>query len=774
MRPQPSDTPQNDSEALSSLLRGLDRAGSLKQIVTLPGKTTSLEKFPDQLALPLIEVLKKQGINALYSHQVLALNQAFDKKNWILNTPTASGKSLCFWLPVLQGLLEDPKRRCIALFPTKALAQDQFQKLNELIDSSADLMSVCRPLLYDGDTKKMSKAETRRDTNILFTNPDMLHCSILPKHGRWGEFFANCKYIVVDEAHVYRGIFGSHVSLLFSRMRRLCERFGSDLQWFLASATIGNPQQLGQLLISQSIQCIQSSELQMAEKLYAIWDPTEIGKEGIYRGSMYQHAQELLQGMGTSGLRCLAFTQSRLQCELLAKYLKEKISRRFSITDPVSSHFVESYRGGYTPKERRLIEQRISRGETRIVISTSALELGIDIGDLQVVLCFGFPGSLSTFRQRAGRAGRRMKQSVVILLSSSAPLDQYINRHPEYLWQGHAEDVVLDPNNPSIMRIHLLCAAFELPLAHSDARFFGPGFQTVLQSLLAESKLKQLDEKWYLPKGETPALQYGLRSLSEERYRITNVEDVENTLSELESNPQRRGLFPGAIYLHQGENYEVVALDSERKQILVKQSQANYFTVPRFVGNTFWTDETESKTLDHFNVISGSLRQQSLLTRLKCVEFHSNSVQGYIPVQYSMPDLNTLGIGFYPNPGLQEKFIREGSNYLAGLAGLLHLLEAALPMVALLEKEDLQASIDCNRPEAFGIVFFENYEGGMGLVQKLFQLVQAWLKYARTLLFDCPCENGCPACVGLDLLDFAGNEKIVAEKTATKLLFQAF
>lgn len=773
--------------------------------------------LPTGLHPALREALLAAGVGALYRHQAEAFGHFHPATPpvaepsgpatprppvLLVTTPTASGKSLCYWLPILQTLLADPERRAFALFPTKALAQNQLLRLEALLQGSEELRAQVRAGIYDGDTEGGRRKSVRETCNIVLTNPDMLHASILPAFGRWGAFFEGLSFIVVDEAHIYRGVFGSHVALVLARLRRLRARFGTEpLKFILTSATIGNPEEVARALTGSPPRRLRlegdANRIRRAEeadpgregragKTLWVWNPLE-AKEGMtVTGSAMAQAAFLLAELAFRGHACLAFTGSRLACELLGRYLFERLEGYGAGYGSLAA----TYRSGYTPADRRSIEKGLVSGRLRAVVATSALELGIDIGSLDVVVQLGFPGSIAAFRQQAGRAGRQAQPSLVCLVPTRDPFDQYLLKNPRHLLESPPEEVFLDPGNRVLLGLHLPCAAFEYPLSAEDEAFFGPRFGEAVQGLLEAGRLRPLKERFYPKAGESPARSFGLRSLGETRYRLLDVEASERPIGEVDGPGLDRGFFPGGIHLAAGLAYEVMEIDAGNRQVYLRTVEASFYTVPDIASRLFFGEEVRSKPWSGRasgaeapmpTALLAQVVQHAQVVRLICKEFHTHRRKGFRPAERALPPLETLAVRLALSaPGPKGRGRAEGAGSpdflrkLGPLVGLRHLLELCLPMEILADRGDLQVVLDLHHPEGPGLALLDIFPGGMGLAQKAFDGLEGLLRRALAVLENDPCDSGCPACIGVEPFEPAPRMRIDPDKAGTRAALEAF
>jgi len=515
---------------------------------------------PDRPMHPLLtDVLAAEGVEKLYCHQADAFDHVVAGKDVVVVTGTASGKTLCYNLPVLQTLLDDPDARALYIFPAKALAQDQLAALNRLAASGEELKQVLRPATYDGDTPSSARGRIRRQASIVLTNPDMLHQGILPYHTKWAGFLKNLRFIVLDELHSYRGIFGSHVAGVIRRLLRMADHYGARLQFLCCSATIANPVELAELLTGRQMQLIDQDGSPRGTKYFAFWNPPFVDQSRTIRRSANVEAQRLLLDLVYQKAQTIVFARARIVAELIYRYAAEQLQ---ADKEPALAKRVRSYRGGYLPQQRRQIERELFSGKLLGVCTTNALELGIDVGSLDAAVIVGFPGTICSTWQQAGRAGRRTDESLAVLIAYDDPVDQYMMRHPDYFFGRSVEHAVADPSNLHILAGQLACAAYEMPIAEADDRYFGPAVIQLVKILAEGGQVQQIEDRWYWSDSSFPSAKVNLRTISEDTYAIVDTTSgKEQVLGNVDSISAPELVYPNAVYLHEGESYLVRNLD---------------------------------------------------------------------------------------------------------------------------------------------------------------------------------------------------------------------
>ncbi|HXP99265.1 MAG TPA: DEAD/DEAH box helicase [Solirubrobacteraceae bacterium] len=731
-----------------------------------PGRAR-LVGVPRELHPDVVAGLARAGIKRLYSHQAQALHSAL-RRTTIVTTGTASGKSLCFNLPTLQALCAEPLARALYLYPTKALAQDQARAL-----STFGLTKQVRPAIYDGDTPRDARGDIRRRANIVLTNPDMLHVGILPNHGAWERLFSHLRIVVVDEAHVYRGVFGSHVANVLRRLLRVAAAYGSEVRVLLASATIANPVELAERLTGlDDVGLIDGDGSPTPRRQIAMWNPPLTDEAIGARRSALGEAAEVLARLVRDGARCICFMKSRKGVELLARMVREEVER----TDPELAERVAPYRAGYTPQQRRELEARLTSGELRAVITTDALELGIDIGELDAAIVVTFPGTVASLRQMWGRAGRRGKGLAVYVAGEDA-LDQFFCRHPDEFLERAVEAAILDHESAQIHQAHLLCAAYEGPLEQHDAEFFGPRWEAHAEALVSAGLLRKRvagrgaggtesgsdgggGREQYVPRrpDEYPAAKVSLRSASPDSFAIVDVSSGE-LLGQTEAARAHSTIHDGAIYLHLGRSYEVRELDLEHRRALVTPFDGDWYTQPKRE-----TDTNVERLLDRREALGVTLSFGEVSVTETVLGYQRKRLADHAQVDLVMLDLpqtsfSTQALWFELDgatlAGLDGngEGTRVGGIPISALLGSLHAIEhaqiAVLPLIAMCDRWDIGGLSTNMHPQTGGptIFIYDGHPGGIGITRLAYQRFEELCRDAHRLIAECPCESGCPSCV---------------------------
>ncbi len=737
-----------------------DYAGQLEHVEELPERLGRFGEPGAPLAGPLKRVLAGRGMERLYVHQAAALEAARAGRDWVAVTGTASGKTLCYNLPILESALEPGGGRALYLYPTKALAQDQLKGLLELVSCDVELAAAVRPGVYDGDTPTTQRRRIRNEANLVLSNPDMLHAGILPYHPKWAEFFAALQFVVLDEVHTYRGILGAHVSAVLRRLMRVCRHYGSRPVFLATSATIANPGELVSRLIGREVEVIDDDGSPRGRKYFALWNPAPLGRDSLARRSANDDAVLWLEAAVEADGQALAFTRTRQAAELIHRYLREALSRKRSR----HAEQVRAYRGGYLPNERREIEQDLFAGRLRAVAATNALELGIDIGSLDVAVLVNYPGTIASCWQQAGRSGRRHDESLAVLLAGNDPVDQYLLRHPEYFFAQSPEHAVVDPDNPYVLAKHLKAAAFELPLTDDDLSAFGPLAGPISEALCQEEQLVEVKGAYYHPGGQNPAVGVSLRHMSDNTFSIVLVDEksgkrkAESGISHTDvavianvdaiSAPEL--VYPEAVYLHDGETYLVRELDLNGKVAYVERRETDYYTQAVLESNVRITGERAvSDVLPAAQLAYGDVDVTWQTVAFKKIKFATRENIGLGPVEIPAQQLQTTAFWLSPDDGVRTQLKADGLKANEGLVGLRNLAVVALPFVAMCDSRDLGGVVNSNNLGRPAMIVYDRYPGGLGYSEKGFARIAELLAVCREMVAGCPCEAGCPSCVGL-------------------------
>lgn len=753
----------NVRKSLQSIIEDIKLQENIRENIvhwqTIKAKPAINEALPEDLHPKLVEALKKKGIGQLYIHQRTAFDYVQQQKSIVAVTPTASGKTLCYNLPVLQTILNNPEARALYIFPTKALAQDQKSEINEIIQSSEMNLNS---YTYDGDTPSNIRQKVRKAGHIVITNPDMLHSAILPHHTKWVSLFENLKYVVIDELHIYRGVFGSHVANVIRRLKRICNYYGSDPVFICTSATIANPLELAEALTETKMELVDNNGAPSGLKHFLFYNPPIVNKPLNIRRSATLEARKLAANLLKNKIQTIIFARSRVRVEILLSYLQELVKNQ------LGTKSIRGYRGGYLPTERREIEKGLRSGEIYGVVSTNALELGVDIGQLQACIMTGYPGNIASVWQQAGRAGRRHGESLVIMVASSNPLDQYIIQNPDYFFKKSPETARINPDNLIILVDHIKCAAFELPF-NREEQFGQLNTEEILEYLAEERVLFQNGDKWFWMNDSFPAHNISLRSASQENVIIidqTNVAAVK-VIGEMDRFSAMTLLHDEAIYLHQGTQYQVEKLDWEEKKAFVREVDVDYFTDANLAVQLKVLEIDKQRHLPDVEIAYGDVTINAMATIFKKIKFETHENIGSGPIHLPEEELHTSSAWISLNRGI-EQFGQERLEQ--GLIGMAHTLKHIAPLYVMCDPQDVHVvpQLKASHNEKPTVFFYDRYPGGVGLSDRIYTGMETILTNARNMVEQCRCEDGCPSCIGTDAL----NEH--AKKDVLKLLLLFF
>jgi DEAD/DEAH box helicase domain-containing protein len=722
---------------LDRLTADPDLTDSLVHVQELEARPPRLEPFPDDLPEVLISRLGLLGIEGVYPHQRAGLDTLRAGGGVVLATGTASGKTLVYDLAAAEAVLTSPKATALFLFPTKALARDQLRQVRAL------KLPQLKAAVYDGDTPQAERPLVRKNANVVLTNPDMLHLSILPDHARWADFLFRLSLVVVDEAHVLRGVFGSQVSMVLRRLRRLVAHHGGDPRWCLASATIGNPGELAQRLTGLDLPVIEDDASPRGRKLFALWNPPVVDDETGARRSALAESATLMADLIDDGVRTIGFARSRRAAELLAEFTRR------GVRDAQARSRIRSYRAGYLAEDRRAIEQALAGGDLLGVASTNALELGIDIGSLDAAVLTGYPGTRASMWQQAGRAGRREAESLAMLVAQDDPLDQFLVEHPDELFEKPPEAAVIDPTNPYVLEPHLRCAAREQPISTEDAtRFFGEPAAAALEHLAASGGLRRRGETWHDTGGGSPHRDVDVRAGGGHVYRIV-LADSGELLGTADEHRAFATLHPGAVYLHQGEQYLVRALDLDGRVALVEEADPDFYTQARDVTDIRIAAVLDRRPMGDAELSFGDVEVTNQVVGFVRKLVSTNEVLADVPLDLPDVVLQTRAV-WWTLPG---RLIDRAGVAPRDLPGGIHAAEHAaiglLPLVATCDRWDIGGvSTPLHEDTGLTTIFvYDGYPGGAGVTERGFRSVDRWLHATLERVRDCPCRDGCPSCV---------------------------
>jgi DEAD/DEAH box helicase domain-containing protein len=759
-------------EALGALVARYRAEEVLTAVRHIPAREAQFRAMPAWVRPELAAAYHAKGIEKLYTHQAAAAELAHAGKNFVIVTPTASGKTLCYNLPVLNAVLENADTRALYLFPTKALAQDQLAELHDLAKRLDDCFGV---FTYDGDTPSDARRAIRERGHVILTNPDMLHTGILPHHTKWTRVFENLRYIVLDELHTYRGVFGSHLANVLRRLARIAEFYGSKPQFICCSATIANPGELAAQLIAEPVQVVEDNGAPAAEKLFVFYNPPMVNRNLGIRRSYLNETTRVAKELLARKLQTIVFANSRLHTEVLLTYLQ-----RANRPGPGEPEPVRGYRGGYLPSERREIERGLRDGRIRGVVATSALELGIDIGSLDASVMAGYAGSIASTWQRAGRAGRRSGTSCAVMVASSAPLDQFIVQHPDYFFGRSPEYAYVQPHNLEILVNHLKCAAFELPVGPEE-RFGDVDLPGLCERMSEAGFLHRSGGNWHWVQEAYPADTVSLRSVTSDNFVIIDTtsgvngeEDGEpEVIGEVDFSSALTTVHPKAIYLHQGQQYHVERLDFEQRKAYVKSVNVDYYTdAIRYTQVRVLEIVEEERIARPAARAHGDVLVRSQVVGFKKIKFFTNENIGAGKLELPENEMHTTAFWITLERKLLAELPYALSDRQNGILGVLYAMTSMATLLLMCDGRDLGAAVG-ERPASPGVEtewqefsaalanpaelkeFFEPnlylydaYPGGIGFSEPLFRVHDILLRRTRELIVGCPCEQGCPSCVG--------------------------
>jgi DEAD/DEAH box helicase domain-containing protein len=764
------------AEFLDKLQRESEYKGQIQHIETVPAREASYGEPARSLPGTLAKALSAAGVDRLYSHQVEAIDAVRNGENVVVVSGTASGKTLCYNIPVVETLLDDPDAKALYLFPTKALAQDQLKGLVRLAGLDDRLSDVIRAGTYDGDTTRHTRRKLRDEGNIILSNPDMLHAGILPYHPKWNRFFKDLRYVVIDEIHTYRGIFGSNVANVMRRLSRVCEHYGSSPQFICSSATIANPRELAEKLIGAPVRVVDNDGSPRGKKFFVLWNPPFLDLTKMERRSSNVEGHWLMASLIAEGFQTIAFGRARVVAELIYKYAKDTLER----IKPEYARKLKPYRGGYLPEERRDIERQLFSGELMGVASTNALELGIDVGSLDAAVIVGFPGTIASTWQQAGRAGRASEESLAVLVGYNDPIDQYLMRHGEYFFRQSPENAVIDPENKYILSKHLRCAAFELPITGDDAKRFGRMTDPIVNLMEEFEELKELDGQFYWSSTDFPAREVSLRTISDDTYAIVDVKRDNAVIGVVDGISALELVYPEAIYLHEGETYFVRDLDLEQKVAYVEKQEVDYYTQPVLESSIRIQEEATSKVWRGNRAAFGDATVTWLTAAFKKIKFYQLDSIGWCNLDLPSLHLNTSAMWLIPDKRVMAGLRSKGRNPIEGLVGIRNMAISVLPLFSMCDRRDIGGIVDSSNTGSPTMFLYDRYEGGLGFVETGYNMLDDLLAGCLELVDECDCEDGCPSCVGLPILrpaiqqdpDAQGSWPI-PDKESARLLLEA-
>lgn len=755
------------------ILREIEgKIGYLGQIVyvkDIPARKANYGKLAKPLHPKVQSFLESIGISDLYVHQVEAIDAIREGKNVVIATSTASGKSLCYFIPVIESIISDGEARALLIYPTKALAQDQLKKLTSFKEIDANLNFELGT--YDGDTPTSTRKRLRDRGNIILSNPDMLHVNILPNHASWSDFFANLKFVVIDEIHAYRGIFGSNVAHVMKRLNRICRHYGSHPQFICCSATISNPKELAEKLTDHEMVLIDRDTSPKGPKKFILWNPPFIDAGRTERRSPYSEAKDLMVYFVKNGNQTIVFVQARILAELLYRYCQDELQR----TKPSLSNSIRAYRSGYLPELRRDIERKLFSGELLGVISTSALELGIDVGELDVCIMVGYPGTIASTWQRAGRAGRGDEEAIIILIARNDPIDQYLMRKPEYFFGKPVENVVISVDNPYIMLGHLRCAAHELPISVDEEKTFGESAPAVLDLLQESQHVTFSKGKWYWIGTGYPSADFGLRNISENSYSIVDVAD-NRVIGMLDEFSAFMLVHDQAIYMQEAETYLVKELNITQKVAYVEKVNVDYYTQAITEVKIRVAQKENEKQVHQCTACFGRVVVTSTTIMFRKIKLYTSESIGFGNLDLPHKELHTSALWLIPSISAIKRVKEFGRVPGEGLMGIGNALAGVIPIFIICDSVDIGPVVDSSGTDLPSVFIYDKYPEGLGFAEKSYELIEQILESCLELIESCPCEDGCPSCVGSALQTWSyfdadsGTRERIPDKEAALIL----
>ncbi len=746
----------------------------IAHIEHIASRQQSYGELAEPLHPTLHSYLEAAHLLPLYSHQAQAINAARSAKNVFIVTPAASGKTLCYNVPVLDAALNDTRSCALYLFPTKALSQDQLRGLRELFalpQPSSPILALpgldCA--IFDGDTPPEERGEIKRSSRLVLTNPDMLHLGILPNHQSWSRFLHHLRYVVVDEAHVYRGIFGSHVANVLRRLRRLSALYGANPQFICCSATIANPGEHIERLVDLPFEIVDEDGSPYGGKDFVFWNPPVIDRARATRRSANTEATLLLTELISGGRRTITFARTRKLTELIYIYTREQLAKDRAEL----SQRIKPYRAGYLPEERRQIERQLFEGELLGVVATTALELGIDIGSLDATVLTGYPGSISSTWQQAGRSGRGGERSLSFLIALDNPLDQYFMRHPEAFFGKGFEYVLINQANPYILKHHILCAAWERPLDDRDGAFFGTSFARARDELMDEGLLRNRQRRYYpSPRLTYPAEGVNIRSASSDRYTVVDVSQGNREMETVEAAVAFFQIHPGAIYLHQGESFLVSELDITSRTAYARPIDADYYTQTKDTTDLSISKVNLEKEALGVKVHLGEVTVTTTVVSFRKRRQFTEEIIGEEPLDLPSQTFPTVALWFDIPSHVIPRLATSGLDLAGGLHATEHAAIALLPLFALCDRNDIGGLSTPAHPDTGNaqVFIYDAYPGGIGIAEKGFELIEQLWQATLKAISECPCESGCPSCIQSPK---CGNNNEPLDKRAAQLILEA-
>ncbi|MCY3022260.1 MAG: DEAD/DEAH box helicase [Planctomycetota bacterium] len=757
----------------------------IQHVEALPPRPPAYAEVQDGLHPAVQQALEKQGITRLYAHQAEAIAAIRAGRNVVVVTGTASGKTLCYNIPAVEAYLSDPFATGLFIYPTKALTQDQLRALAMFEGEDKKKSFVAGT--YDGDTPQNLRRKLRDAGNFVLTNPDMLHQGILPQHARWNRFFTHLKYVVIDEVHAYRGVFGSHLANVLRRLARICRHYGATPQFICSSATIANPQEHAARITGHAMELVTEDGSPRGPKRFVMWNPPPIvplpGREagpgvprpeahaaalaGGDRRSPLWEAVYLLAALVQEGVQTIVFVRTRQAAELVYRNTRELLRPH----DPRLAEAIRAYRGGYLPEERRAIERQLVNREILGVASTNALELGIDIGSLDACILVGYPGTVASLWQQAGRAGRGREEAIVFLVAQNSPIDQYLMTHCSYLFAQSPEQAVVDPENPHIAVDYLRCAAHELPLSADELPLFGPYAPAIMELLVEDQAVSNIDGRWYWARSDYPAAKVNLRNIVGAVYTIQHQAASERVIGTLDEVSALSQLHDHAVYLHAGETYFIHKLDLQKKIAFAERRDLDYYTQSVQVSQIrIDRKEEEAPAPQHAEgdpaggqpargvralLGFGDVTVTTTIPMFRKIRFHSRDSLGFEKLELPPQQLETVALWLAPPEPVVARMREQGMVPGEALIGLANVLVEMAQIYVMCDVRDIGTTVDAACLGRDALFLYDRYPGGMGYARRCLDHMPEILEACRTVINDCACESGCPSCVGAAVPAFA-------------------
>jgi DEAD/DEAH box helicase domain-containing protein len=728
-------------------------------IEKLPARPPRYCELSGGLHESMQKALSQQGIHSFYSHQATAIENVRNGKHVVIVTSTASGKTLCYSAPVIESIIRDSLSTALFMYPTKALAQDQLRNLSIFQTESSGIQFLAGT--YDGDTPANLRRKLRDGANIILTNPDMLHQGILPQHARWNRFFTHLRFIVIDEVHAYRGIFGSHLANVVRRLSRICRHYGAAPQFICSSATIANPKDHAERICGRAMELVDNDGSPRGPKLFVFWNPPPLKtlasgdadnwRIGGDRRSPVGEAVHLLSALVKEGVQTIAFVRTRLAAELIYKSCRDilrGVSRKLADS-------VHAYRGGYLPEQRREIERKLASKEILGVASTNALELGIDIGSLDACILVGYPGTIASLWQQSGRAGRGREESLVFLLGNNSPIDQYLMAHSAYVFAQNPENAVVDPDNPHISVGHIKCASAELPLSEDDAAQFGAYAPAVLELLEEDDTVRHIENNYYWARREYPAAEVNLRNISGPVYTIQDAREGDKVIGTMDEISALSQLHTHAVYIHGAETYFVDSLSLDQKVAYVKKQDLDYYTQAVQMSDIRLDEKEQEQTWQGSILGYGDVTVTTSLPMFKKIRFHSRDSLGYEKLEMPPQTLETVALWFVPPQSLAAQLTEKGLLIGEALVGIANVFIEVAPLYVMCDVQDIGTVIDSRNLGCDAMFVHDRYPGGMGYARRCADSFGDIMHTVADVIAGCGCSDGCPSCVGAALPAFA-------------------